>query len=80
AKVCTVENTDELISNQKQTSNSEQTYPQHLNPFDDETGKDKRLINIVKQHRFLSSTDIAPSSESDRNANNDSIRRYFERL
>ncbi|CAF4362788.1 unnamed protein product, partial [Rotaria magnacalcarata] len=61
AKVCTVDNTNELISNQKQTSTSEQIYPQHLNPFDDET-------------------DITPSSESDRNANNDSIRRYFERL
>ncbi|CAF0847476.1 unnamed protein product [Rotaria sordida] len=61
AKPCFIENTNESVSNQKESSNIEQNYPQHLNPFNDET-------------------DITPSNESDRNNNNDSIRRYFERL
>ncbi|CAF4609599.1 unnamed protein product [Rotaria sp. Silwood1] len=64
AKPCFIKNTNESISNQKQSSNIEQNYPQHLNPFNDETDI----------------TPSTPSNESNRNNNNDSIRRYFERL
>ncbi|CAF0872469.1 unnamed protein product [Adineta steineri] len=59
-----------FIENQNDNVNIEQTYPQHLNPFDDTTSIEK--IDI---------TPSAPSKELDQNNNNnESIRRYFERL
>ncbi|CAF2544318.1 unnamed protein product [Rotaria sp. Silwood2] len=64
AKPCFIENTNEPILNQKESSTIEQNYPQHLNPFNDE-------IDIIPSIQ---------SNESNRKNNNDSIRRYFERL
>ncbi|CAF4340269.1 unnamed protein product, partial [Adineta steineri] len=59
-----------FIENQNDNINIEQTYPQHLNPFDDTTSIEKMDI-----------TPSAPSKELDQNNhNNESIRRYFERL
>ena len=39
AKPCFIKSDDQLISNTKESSNIEQNYPQHLNPFNDGTGK-----------------------------------------
>jgi hypothetical protein len=78
AKPCFIENN----SNEKENSDIEQNYPQHLNPFnDDDTGNIRRRKN--NNNMLLSSlvdiTPSAPPEESNHNSN-DSIRRYFERL
>ncbi|UJR37809.1 hypothetical protein I4U23_030499 [Adineta vaga] len=65
AKPCFAENhtNNQSLSNQSSDSNLDTTYPQHLNPFHDET-------DIIPS---------APPKETNEH-NQDSIRRYFERL